>query len=81
MEIAKTTVKKIMESLQENDFFNVIAVSKLYHVDIVYMYVRVEKIMLLMLRNAGDHYIGSQPLWCYVLSFKSRVKLELCALC
>lgn len=30
MEIAKTTVKKIMESLQENDYFNVIAVSNIY---------------------------------------------------
>lgn len=29
MEIAKTTVKKIMESLQENDFFNLITVSLL----------------------------------------------------
>jgi len=27
MEIAKTLVKKILESLQENDFFNIIAVS------------------------------------------------------
>lgn len=27
MEIAKTTVKKIMESLNENDFFNLITVS------------------------------------------------------
>lgn len=30
LEIAKTTVKKIMESLQENDFFNLIAVSPVY---------------------------------------------------
>ena len=71
MEIAKTTVKKIMESLQENDFFNVIAVSKLYHVDIVYMYVRVKKNYV----NYAEKCLG--PLYRFTTMVVLRVEFQI----